>query len=331
MRLHCLRSILLIPLGVFASISIFAQDPSLDASPLPTSPSPPTRSNFTPTEQIAARKLSSRSEQELAQLERIRQERELQDAILKWAQGRFWTIAAVGLLIGFFGVRALVRELIAGELKEAMRVIATAQAASDQAREATKRVQAEAEEYEDAVEKLRKTATDVQSELTSLRGIIDAESANARKAAEIGVGGLQRQLDALAATVSELSPPAKRGDDVIARQSEIKQHAAAEQDEFAQRSRYTIRINSNKDHSNLVTALTARGYKIVTNPMKFRGIPPNIILHGPAAGPVLDEISRIIAEQVGRQPSVAAFPFKGIQADDTTFYYIPEGSGPPQR
>jgi hypothetical protein len=250
----------------------------------------------------------------------------LQDAVLKWAQARFWVIALVVLLIGFFGVRALVRELIAGELKDAMRATAGAEAASDQAREATKRVQAEADEYQTAVEKLRKTAADVQSDLSSLRGLIEAEATNARKAAEIGLGGLQRQLDALSTTVAGVLPGPSRGAEAVARQSEIKEESAVEQDHFARRSKFLVGVFGDYRYRQLVDSLSAVGYKASLNPPVYVGIPPNLVLHTQETEPVLGEIVELIKQHTGKQPDLEPFPYKGINADSGEIYFFPEGS-----
>ena len=59
------------------------------------------------------------SPEEAYALQRLRIQIELQDELYAWAQSRFWIIAIITLLIGFIGVRALVREMMASELKEA--------------------------------------------------------------------------------------------------------------------------------------------------------------------------------------------------------------------
>jgi hypothetical protein len=268
--------------------------------------------------------LPKRSEQELRDLERLAQERQLEDAIIQWAQRRFWLIAVLAVLIGFFGVRSLVRELIAGELKDAMRVTAAAQAASDQAREAAKVAQSEAEEYEAAVEKLRKTANDVQADLLSLRALIEAEAANARKAAEIGLGGMQRQLDTLSAAVADVAAGRASSKDTVQRQSEVKEESAAAQSAFARRSKYNVAIFSDDEDSDVANRLSATGYKTSRFPPGFSGIPKNTLLYSDKAKPVLKEIIQLVQEAIGAAPNVHPFPFEGITGKNADVYFIPE-------
>jgi len=308
---------------VFLNVApCFGQTPRTEVEPSIPSPT------LAAPDQKDTQGLHRRTERELRNLERVSQERDLQDAVLKWAQGRFWMIALIGLFIGFFGVRALVRELIAGELKEAMRVIAAAEAASNQAREATKRVQSEAEDYQSAVERLRKTAADVQSDLSSLRSLIEAEATNARKAAEIGLGGMQRQLDALSGNVAELLSGGSGSTDVVARQSEIKEKSVAEQHQFARRSKYRVAIFGDEGCRHLADALSAKGYKASLNPTDFVGIPENTLLYARGTKPVLDEVVQLIEEHTGSQPDRRSLPFKGISGRTADIYVFLQASSP---
>src|ERR1039458_2506189 len=88
-----------------------------------------------PKDQKAAPSLApSPEEQYLLMKPQI--ERELQDDILTWAQTRFWIIAVLSVVVGFVGVRSLVREMLSAELKDAMRASAEASAAAGQGKEA---------------------------------------------------------------------------------------------------------------------------------------------------------------------------------------------------
>src|SRR5690349_1340596 len=102
--------------------------------------------------------LPTLSAEEQYQLLKLRALRDIEDEIIKWAQTRFWVIAVLSILVGFVGVRALVREMLSAELKDAMRASADAQAAAGQGREAIRDVRAEAAKYKDLVEQLQTTA-----------------------------------------------------------------------------------------------------------------------------------------------------------------------------
>jgi len=152
---------LVIPAASFSQIEKSKADVSPQTVQSPpassTQQSPPQRGSSPTSLQV--------SSDELYALQKLRIQKELQDEILKWAQTRFWLLAIASLLIGFFGVRALVREFVSGELKDAMRASVEAQAAAESARESIREVRAEAGKYKDLVDSASTAAADVNEKL----------------------------------------------------------------------------------------------------------------------------------------------------------------------
>jgi len=148
------------------------------------------------TKDPAARRLSLSPEEQYLLL-KLQIERDLQDNILKWAQTRFWSLAVVSVVVGFFGVRSLVRELISTELKDAMRASADASAAAAQGKDVVKEVRAEAAKYSAIVEELTTAARGVDKKFGELSSRIDAEGTRSVAAADLKVAAIDQQLGEL--------------------------------------------------------------------------------------------------------------------------------------
>jgi phage shock protein A len=129
----------------------------------------------------------------------------MQGDLEQWIQRRFWILAFLAVVVGFFGTRSLVRELISEELKTATQSAADARAAADHAKESTRDVRQQADRYRDRVEALSGDAARLDDKLKSLDQRIAAEGAHALAAAEIRIGELAEQLQELSGTVQHLS------------------------------------------------------------------------------------------------------------------------------
>jgi hypothetical protein len=212
------------------------------------------------------------SAEELYALQKLRIQRELEDDIIKWVQTRFWIIAIITVVIGFFGVRALVREFIAAELKEAMRASAEAQAAAQSARESIKEVRTEAGKYKDLVESASSTATVVNERLEELRSRIDAEGARSVAAADLKVSALDKQVEELRKTVTSLAGDSERTREILkhaeSRIARAREAAQTSEAEFSSNANIKINVvRHDKDElsvklaKEITASLTQKGFK----------------------------------------------------------------------
>lgn len=216
------------------------------------------------------------SNDELYALQKLRIQKELEDEILKWFQTRFWIIAVVSLLLGIFGVRALVREFVAAELKDAMRASAEAQAAAASARESIKEVRVEAGKYKDLVDVASATAANVSEKLQELRTRIDSEGARSVAAADLKIAAVNEQLDELRKTVSALATDSARNREIVKaadlRIERTRETAQASEAEFSANADINVLLVpftdqfSQKLASDISTALTIRGFKVSRSP-----------------------------------------------------------------
>ena len=191
---------------------------------------------------------------------------------MKWAQTRFWILAVLSILVGFFGVRALVREMLAAELRDAMRASADAQAAASQGRDAIKDVRAEATKYKELVEALTTRAKDVDEKLQEFKSRIEAEGTRASAAADLKVAGLDQQLTEIRHMVSKLATESLTSQNSLREYEktlgEVRQLAVANQAEFADNSEFRIIVvahrpgsKSDKLASLIIDTLSRKGFK----------------------------------------------------------------------
>lgn len=216
------------------------------------------------------------STEELYALQRLRIQKELEEEILRWLQTRFWFVALASVLFGVFGVRALVREFVAAELKDAMRASAEAQAAAASARESIKEVRGEAGKYKDLVDTASTTAANVGEKLVELRTRIDAEGERSVAAADLKVAALGEQIEELRRTVSMLAANSAQNREVLKaadlRLERFREVAQASEAEFSANAEIEITLVSFSDQiskrlaSGISSALTKKGFKVALAP-----------------------------------------------------------------
>jgi hypothetical protein len=206
------------------------------------------------------------SREEQYQLLRLQIMSEMQDDVSRWAQSRFWLIALITVVVGFFGVRALVREMISTELRDATKAAATAQAAAEQARDVTKEVRAEAIDYRKTVDELKELATSVRSGLDELQTRIEAESSHAIASADLKISALSERFDELSATVQRLASDSKTATSALSdfkrRVVALGERTAEQQTDFEGNSHFRVTVvhhrETNRPSEGLGQAVIAR-------------------------------------------------------------------------
>ncbi|MBC8030410.1 MAG: hypothetical protein H7Z16_09885 [Pyrinomonadaceae bacterium] len=208
--------------------------------------------------------------------DKLRLQRDLQKELLEWAQTRFWIFAILTFLIGFFGVRALVREMISSELKEATRAAAQAEAAADHTREVTKDVRADADKYRETVAQLSETATRVDDRFKELDGRIAAEGAHAVASSELQLSQLAKRLDELSEVVKTAASESRESKEALrlydARIAALKSESSDQRANFLENSQYSVMVirhpaavgESLHLGAELLSALTKQGYRVST-------------------------------------------------------------------
>lgn len=233
------------------------------------------------------------SNDELYLLQKLRIQKELEDDISKWIQTRFWFIALASILVGFVGVRALVREFVSAELKDAMRSSAEAQSAANLARDSVREVRAEAGKYKDLVDAASDKASLVNDQLQELKSRIDAEGARSVAVSEIKTTALSAQLEELRNTVTALAADSERNRAILktsgSRIDKARETAQATEAEFFSNTNIDVRVVSYIEGlskelgSEVQNALASLGFKVSASPWgKVKGYTNNIrVCHQP--------------------------------------------------
>jgi hypothetical protein len=245
---------------------------------IPLQPQANTRPSQNPEAVVAAtakeqERLPQLSTDEIYALHRLKLQQELQSELLNWAQNRFWLVALLTLLIGFFGVRALVREMLATELKDATRASADAQAAAGQGRDAVREMKAEARKHTDEVSEVSKAAGDLRKQLSEVKSRLDAESVRLDAGLTLKVSALEQQIAELTSSltnIAALSPgSAPAANSAVDRIAEIRARAATQDESFSENSKYRIVVvhhvgsksRTEPIAKQLVDRLSKRGFK----------------------------------------------------------------------
>lgn len=205
--------------------------------------------------------------------DKLRLQRDLQKELLDWAQTRFWIFAVLTFLIGFFGVRALVREIISSELKEATRAAAKADAAADHTREVTKDVRADADKYRETVASLSETATRVDDRFKELDARISAEGAHAVASSELQLAQLAKRLDELSEVVKTAASDSRESKEALrryeARIATLNSESSNQKANFSENSQYKVSVvrhpegkQSRHLGGELGKLLTTQGYRV---------------------------------------------------------------------
>lgn len=206
-------------------------------------------------------------------LMKLQIERELQDEILKWAQTRFWILAGVSALVGFFGIRSFMRELVSSELKDAMRASADANAAATQGKDAVKEVRAEAAQYSGTVEKLITQASTVDEKFRELISRIDSEGKRSVAEADLKISAIHEGLAELRGMVGVLARDSegtkKSLAEFEARRRQAEQTAASTLAQFHDNSAFEVAVFSHGPGSEteqparqVVDELSKQGFKV---------------------------------------------------------------------
>lgn len=216
------------------------------------------------------------SPEEYYALQKLRIQIDLEEEIMKWAQTRFWFIAIISLLIGFFGVRALVRDFVSAELKDAMRASAEAQAAAQSARESIKEVRLEATKYKDLVDTASSTAAAVNDKLQELKSRIDSEGARSVAASDLKVSAISEQIEGLRQTVRSLASDSERARDILkqadSRIAQVREAAKTSEAEFTSNANINVILVPHTDQlskslaAKISSSLTQRGFKVSQAP-----------------------------------------------------------------
>lgn len=296
-----------------------------DSQPQPTQQTSPAKGPNTPAP------LSLSPEQQYL-LMKLQIERELQDEILKWAQTRFWILAGVSALVGFFGIRAFMRELVASELKDAMRASAEANAAAAQGKDVVKEVRAEAAKYSTTVEELTTAATTVNQKFNELSSRIDAEGTRTVAAADLKISAIDLRLSELRGMVEVLAKDSEGTRKALAefeaRRKQAEQSVAFTQVEFDENSTFSVLIGSRTGKpsteepvARTVDALSKLGFKVSSVMQEHADNPDIRVVYVERATKKVESVRSVVATAIAGSPS-SKRSIKSYQTDHNRSFDI---------
>lgn len=238
--------------------------------------------------------------------------RELEQTVIQSLQTKFWIALFIIIAVGWFGIRALVREFVQADLKEAMRATADAQAASSLAKDSIKEVRAEAGKYKELVEGAAETASQVNTKLTELRSRIESEGERSVAAADIKIKGLAQQIGELKIIVDALARESDHKgfiDQTNERMTHAKQESSIKEAKFTENAATGVLVvvpgkeMRSQTVNALASSLSKKGYRVAKSAWNDGYKPRGTIriVHKPDFLAAAREIRKIVALESAQQ------------------------------
>lgn len=249
---------------------------------------------------------------------------ELQTELLSWAKTRFWVVAVVAVVLGFVGMRTIVRDLASDELRNAIRASAEADSAAAAARDSIAKARESVAQYQQLVNELQTHATLIDKHYKELDAQIPAHNENIRTEVRLAKTDIEAQLTDMRAAVSTLLAKvegARAAQTFTVRDSEQRAKAQTRTTIFADNAKYSVALSykqtSTPATNRALSLLRSQGYKVEDYPQsdyaidektgEFDGEPPGIITesrsmvfkYNPQSKKKADEVAEILRRTVG--------------------------------
>jgi hypothetical protein len=210
-------------------------------------------------------------------LQRIKVLQDVQDELLRWIKHRFWVVALLLAVLGFFGVNQLARVFIEKELVKAQTEVLEAVKAAALAKKATDDAGTQTETYARTVGDLQSKAQAVDGQFLQVRQRIEEDSRNVKVGAQRDAQVLTDRvvrLEQLVGRVADASRASQEAVDAYRKDISAKQAAAqTEAKRFAENSEYRVTVYFGEIHkavaARAVDTLAAAGFKASSSPLSF--------------------------------------------------------------
>jgi hypothetical protein len=204
---------------------------------------------------------------------------EVKDELLKWARSRFWIITVIVLVVGFFGIRFLIKESVRDQVDaeiqelqseivdrfqsqvlEAWKKTVLAEEAALKAKAAYETTAKEAGKYAKTVSTLQEAADRLDAQFVSMRQRIEAESGIVKASTEKEIENIRLQLARLRELVEQVARGSTENLEAVVEtyqetQSRIEKTAKAEKERFTENSMYLVTLF----YSDKTTFMLSRG------------------------------------------------------------------------
>jgi hypothetical protein len=204
---------------------------------------------------------------------------EVKDELLRWARSRFWIITVIVLVVGFFGIRFLIKESVRdqvdteiqelkseiidrfqGQVLEAWKKTVLAEEAALKAKTAYEKTAKEADKYAETVADLQEAADQLDTQFVSMRQRIEAESGIVKASTGKEIENIRLQLVRLQELVEQVARGSTENLEAAVEtyqetQSRIEKTAMAEKERFTENSVYLVTLF----HSDKITFMLSRG------------------------------------------------------------------------
>jgi len=193
--------------------------------------------------------------------------------VIRRLQIKFWFFAAAVVLLSYFGVKEIVRQVTDNEIRAAFRAAILAEDKAKKAADATEEATKLSAGYAKTVGTLQEDAARVQALFVALRQRVDSESSSLKARAEKTSGNVEARLSRLEDLVAKLAQDTQASRQAIEayrRDSEkIKATVAADAKRFVENGQYAVNIqftSATKQLAEKAQDILARsGFKVATS------------------------------------------------------------------
>lgn len=188
--------------------------------------------------------------------------RNLEEEVIRQLKRRFWLAALVLTVLGYFGLKEIVRGVTETEIRAAQRAAILAEESAKKTTTATDAATQQAEAYSKSVGALQNEAVKVQQQFFAVKNQLEADRGNQKASLDRNALELQTRiarLDELVAKLAQDSQTSRQALDTYRKDLEkLTATAEAERKRFTENSQYSVVVYSTATTRDLANTAQLR-------------------------------------------------------------------------
>ena len=223
------------------------------------------------------------------------------------------SVLIIVVIVGFFGLRSFVRDLISKQLQDALKSAAKAEAAAEHAKESTASAVAKLGGFDETMSGFERRSEQLSEGLSDLRKTLEAEQkrieANTTHevaSADLEIKALKQELSKVSQLVEQLMKESEENKEVLERfeddMATLEEMRSKNRKEFEENSAYSVEIVDYGERHRIPAAeklfeiLRSKGFK-VSSGIWSKDSPINeeiSVEYAPSAVPKLNEVRDLL-------------------------------------
>jgi hypothetical protein len=172
--------------------------------------------------------------------------RKIEDEVIRRIRRKWWIVGALAVLVGFFGIKEIIRAGTESDIRAAQRAAILAEEKANRAATVTQEAATQTSNYSKTVGALQDDATKVQGQFIALRERLETESRSLQvrgERAQQDVAARLAKLEELVAKVAQDAQVSRQAVEAYRKDADkAKAAAEAESGRFAENARYDVTL-----------------------------------------------------------------------------------------